>query len=543
MHNTVILLLVVCQTSISAAQSDFVKKSDLSVNKTQPNQPDVGPSDIPPVGGPRTQMRSVSQETKFKPAMQEKPPSSTFIPPKSSGGNSFNPQGQFVSPSKSDTQRPEAKSSLSDDKPGSGFSLVDPQATKPLRSDQNAEFKGNNSSIGDSSPKFTIGSQNSSPSNPSSAQTPKSDFSLQDDPKTGSPSSPYIRPSTATTPSTNPQIPRAQFSQGSQSVRDSVVPGNTPSSPRVEIQQGQLRQTPSQSAPAASSYATPESSQTEPQPTIESRQVDDATFDPQLKEITDLILTSVRRPNFNRLSLAKAVGVARDAAHRKQIVKQYWTCFVTSADMQFAQQELQLLGTVSRPNSRLEQLLLRAATSSAAARLAETKLAYEKAATELYKLAPVFDDSESISFADLPWVGKYKTNTDGFVKTGMFNDKIRQVDTALPALRDLIYMRGAAVYDNLSALQQSIEGVSNGLVKLDSVLRLHEETRDQRIEFLKNVQKYNHAIADYAISVFPNAGNPEVVANMLVDTQMTLPGETIMDRNVRQASGTRPDLR
>ena len=73
--------------------------------------------------------------------------------------------------------------------------------------------------------------------------------------------------------------------------------------------------------------------------------------------------------------------------------------------------------------------------------------------------------------------------------------------------------------------------------------KLHKEVRDQRIEFCKNIRAYNHAIADYAISVFPNASNPETVAEMLVDTDLTLPSGAILDRNVRQASGIEQNLK
>ena len=48
---------------------------------------------------------------------------------------------------------------------------------------------------------------------------------------------------------------------------------------------------------------------------------------------------------------------------------------------------------------------------------------------------------------------------------------------------------------------------------------LNKEVRDQRIAFLTSVRDYNIAIADYAITAYPNAVDPQLVAGMLVDTK------------------------
>lgn len=250
-----------------------------------------------------------------------------------------------------------------------------------------------------------------------------------------------------------------------------------------------------------------------------------------------MILDSIDRSGENRLSLSTVVRYARSPEQRKQIIKQYWSAFATAADLQFAQQELELLAGIPQPVSGLDRMLLRAATSSARARVAEAQIAYNKSSNELRKFVPTIEADQLISFADLPWVGKYRTNSEGFVRSGLFDSRIRQVDSALPQIRDLVYLRGAAFYENMAAFRQAVAALNQGNVRLETVLKLHNEMRDQRIAFLKYVRTYNHAIADYAISVFPQATDPQTVAGMLIDTDLTLPDGTIRDPNVRQAGG------
>ncbi len=112
------------------------------------------------------------------------------------------------------------------------------------------------------------------------------------------------------------------------------------------------------------------------------------------------------------------------------------------------------------------------------------------------------------------------------------------VDKALIGVRDLIQLRAASVYENMTALQEAISEYQNGRVQLSVVVMLHKEVRDQRIAFLTSVRDYNIAIADYAITAYPNAVDPLLVAGMLVDTKKTLPKiDLVADRQIRQASG------
>lgn len=546
MHHTIWLLVLLCQSGQDVGPLSATERPDV---------PRIRPFPLP--RQPQTWKRPVLQDTpptRFVPPSSSPPssagsssfpssaaPSSTpptSAPPVTSGQPGSDSQGSFIVPGAQGVQGSTAESP-------SGFSPVNPSSTQPLRSSPNNVPPGSVLPGGQPSGASQVPTVENAPSSLPGGANFRSSFGDDSDP-------PSIQPSgVPQQPSSNgirpgPETFRSNSGQPSASLRD-----NSPSTPSTLPRSG--ADTTSGGAgireihpgePSAGRYApvpsTPGDDRFPQSPEIQDpapqREVIDETFDPQLKQISDLILTSVRRPGNNRVSLAEAVRGARNADHRKLIVKQYWSSFVTLADWQFAQQELQLLQSIPRPSSQLDQLLLRAAISSAQARLSEARLANEKAATGLFQLAPVFEADQPISFADLPWIGKYKTNTDEFVKVGYFDAKIRRVDTALPALRDLIYLRGAAVHDNLAALRQAIPAISGGQIKLDAVLRLHQETRDQRIAFLKNVEKYNHAIADYAITVFPNANRPQVVARMLIDTEKTLPSDTILDRNVRQAS-------
>ncbi|MEC9094040.1 MAG: hypothetical protein VX438_15130, partial [Planctomycetota bacterium] len=347
--------------------------------------------------------------------------------------SSFDPNRLFV---------PSRKSSASNPVQSNGFQAVEPNAVQPLRSNDR---------------KTSEPSQNS--------------FSIQSVPSGSTAESPVLpkiqsqqRPPTAQPFTVKPAIPSAAA---------------TPSRKQFD--------------PPGSSLPEIRSAETVVEP--QSNSADTAT-DPQLKEISELILNSIHRPSGNRLSLSKAVSYANDPTRRKEIVKQYWTCFVSLADQQFAIQEVRLLSSIPTPETRLNQYLMRAALSSAEARMAAAKLAYQKSALVLAKMVPEIEPGQAISFADLPWIGNYRTNSEEFVKSGMFDRQIRNVDQALPALRDLVYQRGVAVYDNLTALRESIGGLEQGTTTLETVLSLHKETRDQRIEFFKATRDYNHAIAN-----------------------------------------------
>lgn len=264
----------------------------------------------------------------------------------------------------------------------------------------------------------------------------------------------------------------------------------------------------------------------------------DLTYDPQLKEIAESILKSNPRGEKNRVSLADVVRIARTSSQRKQLIREYWTGFVNQTDADFADQERRTLQQLSKPNSRMDQALIRAAMSSGEARLAEANLAMAKSNSKIYKYVPTLTKGQELVYADLPWVGKYKTNADILVSTGRFDPKIQNVDKALIGIRDLIQLRAAAVYDNMTAMQEAVGEYQNGRAPLSVVLMLHKEVRDQRIAFLTSVRDYNIAIADFAVTAYPSAVDPKLVAGMLVDTKKTLPkADVLLDRQIRQASG------
>ncbi|MDG2469209.1 MAG: hypothetical protein P8M80_08030 [Pirellulaceae bacterium] len=251
--------------------------------------------------------------------------------------------------------------------------------------------------------------------------------------------------------------------------------------------------------------------------------VGDDTFDPKLKFLAEQILESVPRSGPNRLSLQRLLVSAVSAAERKTKVVAYWRGFASQLDAEFAAQELKFLQEIGEPRSVLEQSLWLASVTGSEARLAETAIFLAKARSELGSLSSQTNESGPIVFADLPWVGKYRTSTNLLVKSGRFDPKIRNVDDALPAMRDLIHLRAVAVANHMRALSNALVGYRNDQVRLETVLSFHRELRDQRIAFLGGVRDYNIAIANYAISVFPDAMDAETVARMLVDTTRTLP--------------------
>ncbi|MEE2642574.1 MAG: hypothetical protein VX768_18230, partial [Planctomycetota bacterium] len=493
--------------------------------------------------------------TKRKPVLQETPASS-FVPPVSSGVQTegeFHPTPVRTNPLEA-RQDPNGgqlgKGTRLETENRSGFSLKDSQSIKPLRnsvpvSPSFADEAGRPDSVSPSAAQPTgettaVGGSQPQPAAASSQDRNGLRGSFQ--PPTAVDTSPIQ----SKLPEARPDETGSFISrEKGESASSSLLEGNEVG--QFKASQSDLPEKPARLQARPVEVQEPKSvnngfqsqavdSLGKPSKPTETATVD-SSYNPQLKEIAEWILNSVKRPRENRFSLAEAIQFARDSTHRKQIIRQYWSSFVIEADLQAAEEELQWLRSLPSPISSLDRLMLRAALSSAESRLAEARVAERKSTWQLHRLAPGFDVNRSVCFADLPWVGKYRTNSDGFVKAGRFDSRIRKVDTALPSMRDLAHLRGGAFYDNLAALRESMLNLDSGKISLTVVINLHKETRDQRMAFFKQVRDYNHAITDYALTVYPSAREPLKVARMLIDTDVTLPDDSLVDRAVRQAGG------
>lgn len=512
----------------------------------EPMAQQSGSSFVPPSSPPPASMPSG--------APTQSPPSSTQLPSAQSNGTqtdasqkdaTFDPKGGF---------NPNAEFN-----PGgtsATFKDVSETPVKPLRSTTSPPATQENSgsfSLGDS-PRISPAGGALSNASKSGAPGPAAGNRPTIPPNNTPPPSatPRIEP-TAAAPSTMNSLSAGSqpTGNGSSSLvpqRDPVRSGQAPSvslSPESVRAPESISQQLGSASTRSSNQSIQDSVQTveKIQNAIEERIVDnDPTFDPQMKRLADSILSSLPRGKKNPVRLVDMVNGCRTPAERKKCVALYWNAFIDQADATFAKSELDELTRLPRTNVPLDQSLLRAAISSARARASETGLAVLKSHAQVARRIPEFDSNASASFGDLPWTGKYQTQAESFASSGQFAPKIRQVDSALRQVRDLSHFRAAAVSDNMQAIAEATLSYRNGQTSLATVLGLHRELRDQRIAFLTAVRDYNLAISDYAISVFPAASEPNVVASMLIDSRKTLSFDVISDPEVRQASGTQMPL-
>ena len=568
MHLSLYLILASGLTTIyqNADLNDDQKKATETANRNDQNPAGIAPR-IP-------HFRSVLKT----PSNQAGPPSTsppqssssfapTTAPPVTSSSNSASPQNTFIPPATKNFTSGSASFKTQNSNPvkksfgdSPNFSSVDPTTKTSLRgSNETASGSVPITNASTASPqRSAVVTQSSNPSThnnppksmtgiPPASQMQQSGFSNRVENFSGSPTftsgdrgkasdtGASLRsnkitaqdPSSSAPPSTNSGSIYLG-SNGSEASSDAA--NSTPTIEPRGAAQNSPRGALGNSNPEFSSQ--PSSAQPIPKQPV------DMTYDPQLKKIAESILKSNPRGEKNRVSLADVVRIARTSSQRKQLIREYWTGFVNQTDADFADQERRTLQQLAKPNSRMDQALIRAAMSSSEARLAEANLAMAKSNSKIYRYVPTLTKGQELVYADLPWVGKYKTNVDILVSTGRFDPKIQNVDKALIGIRDLIQLRAAAVYDNMKAMQEAVTEYQNGRVALSVVLMLHKEVRDQRIAFLTSVRDYNIAIADFAVTAYPSAVDPKLVAGMLVDTKKTLPKvEVLLDRQIRQASG------
>ena len=573
MHLSLLLLIASFQTT-GQTQNPSVKQANAAQDSSSPliesdQKPELPASRIPHF---RSALKTPSQQATQSPVAQS-PSANSFVPPPTQ------PFSPIRNSNQAQTANP-AKQSISE---SAGFNPVNPSATSPLRTKTSTTTESNtpsgaflknspnqtNSSTPPSSILPSTGQPNSTQINPGqpavtrspvfSPTTPVSKNAVSNPPATDAQqlSVPKDSSMPLTQPSGSFSNQGNTFGTGSNLRQTSSINGN-PNNPPNSVPNGSI------SSNANANDAV------NPTPTIQPRGVTggitqpergmaiqdsvrqpsqtqtlqaqtqnlDTTYDPKLKNLAESILRSNPRGEKNRVGLADVVQTARNTSQRRQIVREYWTGFVNQADADFAAQERSILQQLSQPNNRFEQVLIRAAIRSSEARLAEANLEMAKSNSKIYSYLPSLAKGQELVFADLPWVGKYKTNANQLAATGRFTSKILNVDKALIGVRDLIQLRAASVYENMTALQQAISEYQNGRVRLSVVVMLNKEVRDQRIAFLTSVRDYNIAIADYAITAYPNAVDPQLVAGMLVDTKKTLPKiDLVADRQIRQASG------
>jgi hypothetical protein len=234
----------------------------------------------------------------------------------------------------------------------------------------------------------------------------------------------------------------------------------------------------------------------------------------------------------------------------------YWDLYQAVSNYQWCLDEQKRLDQVVPSRASTDSSMLATARAAAAAETKRAELGVIAAqmaiarATEAYKATAGNLSIESTAWfpTDPPLVGPYVTHYQKLYEMRQptpwpptngrayipatpeqlkLSDEVRwlrakQLDRLLPMELSVINDSVAAVQSAVSAVHYAEEAHARGEADMRTVLACHKELHDQRRAFLKEVQNYNLAIADYVDAVVPNETNAEKLAAMLVRPKQPL---------------------
>ena len=144
--------------------------------------------------------------------------------------------------------------------------------------------------------------------------------------------------------------------------------------------------------------------------------------------------------------------------------------------------------------------------------------------------------------ADRPHVGPYHTYFKEMFATRPAPGRARRIDSALPLRSKAIDAHALAMQAADEALAAASDARTAGRGSLAALLTVLDAVRQEQNAMLASVCRYNHDIADYALTVAAADAGSEVLAAMLVRTNrpavQTPAGAEAGE--VRQASATEP---
>ena len=158
------------------------------------------------------------------------------------------------------------------------------------------------------------------------------------------------------------------------------------------------------------------------------------------------------------------------------------------------------------------------ARASAAAAVQEAEVRAVAAQHELAGLMSLAPGTPPLP-ADRPHVGTYHTYFAQLFGAGPAPDRTRLIDPALPLRAAAIDAHAVAIQASEDALAAAVEAQAGGQGPLAPVLASLDKHRRQQEQFMASVCRYNHDIADYALTVAGPLTTSEDVVAMLIRSQ------------------------
>jgi len=245
------------------------------------------------------------------------------------------------------------------------------------------------------------------------------------------------------------------------------------------------------------------------------------------------------------IALIQVLTSFRDPMGRQQdLIKKYWELSIRTAEYQFALDHFERLSRLPQPNTDAQRAELLAVQDRARAELREAEV---RAITTQYAFAELSRNPlvEQLPIAaDVPFVGRYRTNFESLFANRMAPLRLRQINRTLPLRLAVVDARASAVASTVRLVDSRTERYAAGETNVTAVLGALDGLAAQRSAFLVAVGDYNNEIADYALRVAGANVSPDLLVTMLIETprlpQSVVPFEPSVATSVQQATVTAP---
>ena len=204
----------------------------------------------------------------------------------------------------------------------------------------------------------------------------------------------------------------------------------------------------------------------------------------------------------------------KSARQKYRIVNKYWETYEEWALLINAAERLQQLNTIQVTNMT-ERGLLETAKSRAADMIVESEIRLKESQASLQRVAglPVTDLLPLP--ADQPWVKKFATHYDYFVKRRSMPAILKSLDETMPQTLRLISTRAQTALLASNTLSQTSNAYTSRQSNMGSLLSAVDLWYRANVDLIRSIGKYNRSTAQYAFNFRPNQSNQKLVKMLI----------------------------
>jgi hypothetical protein len=210
------------------------------------------------------------------------------------------------------------------------------------------------------------------------------------------------------------------------------------------------------------------------------------------------------------------------ASLRRQVLDAYWLARQLAAECQaletqqgqFAQLVPIAMERGSRPGGAVEGLRLRAASLAAEADLCQCRARLLEVQFELTRLVGRPLAKDWLLPITPPHAGPYLLKLEAQPRQVAESRPVQRLATVIPALSESLQQRATAVVQSDGARAATTAAYQTGTRPVDQLLPCIQQQTMETLSLLETCTAYNRAIADYVLTVVPEA----IPAEQLVET-------------------------